>query len=307
MQLRHLLSIKDLEANQIQSVFQRAALLKDRGFAPIRYHQATALVFAENSTRTRVSFERASQELGKPVVNLQPEQSSLEKGESLLDTLENIGALQCDLAIIRCTDEKLLRDTAAESPMAIINAGDGAREHPTQALLDLFTLWDGMAKRDWDRLRKLKVAIVGDLIRSRVARSWAELAVRMDLAVDFVSPASWKPQSWDCKFSWSDEFKPRLAEWDAVMALRVQKERFRETAGAAESEIQKYIATYQMGPADFISPQQKLLHPGPVNWGIELHQGLKSDSRSLILDQVNCGLYVRAALIEIFSSEGKKL
>jgi aspartate carbamoyltransferase catalytic subunit len=306
MQLRHLLSIKDLDADQIQSLFHQAALYKDRGFSPQRYHQATALVFAENSTRTRVSFERASQELGKPVVNLQPEQSSLEKGESLLDTLENIGALQCDLAIIRCTDEKLLRDTAAESPMAIINAGDGAREHPTQALLDLFTLWNGLAGRDWDELRRLRLAIVGDLIRSRVARSWAELAARLELKVDFISPAAWRPVTWDCPYSWSDDFKSRLGEWNAVMALRIQKERFRDTAGANEAEIQKYMALYQLGPRDFSSPEQKLMHPGPVNWGIELHQSLKNDPRSIILDQVNGGLFIRAALIEMYSSEGKK-
>jgi aspartate carbamoyltransferase catalytic subunit len=304
MQLRHLLSINDLEAQQIQIIFERAAEFKDHRISRGDYRKATALIFLENSTRTRISFERASQELGKPVVNLMPAQSSLEKGETLIDTLENLAALHCDLAIIRCTDEKWINEAAKESPISILNAGDGTREHPTQALLDLFTLWNIKSGRDWAALRKLRIAIVGDLLHSRVAQSWSLLAQKMDLEVEFFSPKAWKPQGWPGSFRWSDRFRPRIAEFDVVMALRVQKERLRgsEKSGAKE---EAFVSHFQIAARD-LKEHQSLMHPGPVNWGVELHENLQKDPRSLILDQVNVGLYLRAALVETYSTERKK-
>jgi len=302
MQLRHLLSIKDLEASEIFQLCERARHFQSDGFVRFEYVQASANLFIENSTRTRVSFERACQLLGKSVVNISPEKSSLEKGESLLDTLRNLKELSCDLAIIRITDENLLQETAKDSPISIINAGDGTREHPTQALLDLYTIWQNLCGGEWDKLRGLKIGIMGDLLRSRVAQSWHELGKLLGLNLFFYSPAPWKPTQWQGKFQWSAKFKDELPSLDVINALRVQRERIHNSVDAI-SEINNFISHFQIRASDLDGGPIFLMAPGPVNWGVELSDSLGSYKNSLVMKQVNSGLYLRAAVIEKYSTE----
>ncbi len=302
------MSIQDLKPTEIPKIFERARSIKDDYFAkreasPSHFQKATALIFLENSTRTRISFTRACQIISKPFVQF-PDKSSLSKGESFEDTLANLESLECDQLVIRCTEENLLQRVAQSSPLSIINGGDGTREHPTQALLDLFTLWMGPAGGSLEKLKKLHIGIMGDLLHSRVARSWGRLAAALDLKVQFFSPEEWRPKTWDFAHEWQPDLDPYLKDLDAVMSLRVQKERFDEQEVRRDS-VTAFSKKFQLTEEKLNqSGKPWLLHPGPVNWGIELSEELRSYKKSLILDQVQGGVFLRAAVIELFSKEG---
>jgi aspartate carbamoyltransferase catalytic subunit len=288
---RHLLSVDDLSDSEISQLCTKALKEPPRAERIDPRKPAVGLIFMEPSTRTRTSFERAAQRLGRPTIHLTAEDSSLTKGETVQDTLANLASLNVSSCVIRFSHDFAAADLRHHRLVSVINAGDGTREHPTQALLDLCTLQKVFGA---ERLKGLKLAIVGDLRHSRVAASWARLAPRMGIDLTLVAPAEWAPTSWGAKIPLSSEGRSALKSQDVVMALRVQKERM---ASVDMSVVDRYIRDFRIHASD-LGPQQKLMHPGPVNWGVELSLETQEDPRTLILEQVRCGLDLRAALLD---------
>jgi aspartate carbamoyltransferase catalytic subunit len=288
---RHLLSVDDLSDSEILKICERALKDPPRATQIDPRKAAVGLIFMEPSTRTRTSFERAAQLLGRPTIHLTADDSSLTKGETVQDTLANLASLDVSCCVIRFSHDFAAADLRDHRLVSVINAGDGTREHPTQALLDLCTLMKVYGSAG---LKGLKLAIVGDLRHSRVAASWARLAPRMGIDLTFVAPAEWAPSGWGSKIPLSSEGRTALKGQDAVMALRVQKERM---PSVDIGVVERYVRDFRISPSD-LGPHQKLLHPGPVNWGIELSLETQNDPRTLILEQVSCGLAVRSVLLE---------
>ncbi|MBS1984413.1 MAG: hypothetical protein JST16_09580 [Bdellovibrionales bacterium] len=257
---------------------------------------AVGLLFTEPSTRTRISFERAAQRLGRSTILVDAKTTSLEKGETMADTLLNLRALGVGTFVIRTPETGSLEELRAIEDIGLVNAGDGIGEHPTQALLDFATI---LAARggDVNKLQGLKLGILGDLKRSRVARSWSQLAPRFGIELVLISPGDWKPDWMTSAHRWTDDKRSALGELDILMALRIQKERM--VANQAQG-TDDFVRRFHVSAAD-LHPRQKLMHPGPVNWGIELAEDLKSDPRSLILAQVEMGLGVRSAVLEFLT------
>jgi len=300
MGIRHYIGISDFTAEEIFQITW-TALAKPPPVRALDANQgAVALVFKEPSTRTRVSFELAAQRLGWPFVFFQQKESSLSKGETLEDTVRNLHALGVGTFVIRTSETGGLEACRKLNLGPVVNAGDGVGEHPTQALLDLATLLDSVG---WDQSKvcKLKVGILGDLRRSRVAHSWALLSEKLGMKLVLMSPQEWKP-SWAGNIEWASD-KAAIRDLDVLMVLRVQKERGGEST-AENAVAESFVRDFQVRPID-LSPVQKLMHPGPVNWGVELSPEFLDDPRSLILKQVKNGLFVRATLLDWLRRESR--
>lgn len=300
-QTNQLLRISDLSAKELKSLLDKAyrsfkakKIVRRRG-APL----PVGLVFAESSTRTRVSFERAARSLGMEPYLLESSSSSLAKGEDLTDTVLNLKALGIENFVVRtASTEQLL--ALRKLSVGVLNGGDGVGEHPSQALLDLLCLLKH-CKGSWKRLLALKLTIVGNLSHSRVANSWIALAQTLGLQLCLVSPKGWAPAQKTPY--WTDDLKKGLAGADVVMALRVQNERLSE--GGSGVNLEDYIKRYQVDQR--LLAGRPLMHPGPINWGVELAETLRDYENSLILDQVRCGLYLRATLLnELIASRQKQ-
>lgn len=291
--MKHLIRIEDLSVEEIKSLVSRA--LSNPPFNDRREQRnpAVALIFLEPSTRTRISFERACQNLSLDYVLLDAKGSSMEKEETLADTLLNLRSMGINIFVIRTKEERAFPELKALGNLHLINAGEGKISHPTQALLDLCTLvsvWGG-----FEKVSSKTLTIFGDLKHSRVARSWAELAPKVGIKLQFCAPAHAFPVEWGSEFEKFEDKNAALKNSDAVMALRVQKERH-VTNGAAHN-WSDYPEKFQIHPND-LRADQFLLHPGPVNWGVELHPEFQKDSRSLILYQVKMGIYLRATVLD---------
>ena len=290
--MKKIISVDDLSETEIADLCVRAA----RGEAPTpapNARHAVGLIFMEPSTRTRTSFERAAHKLGLRTVLIDAKGTSIDKGESLEDTLLNLQALDVNPFVVRTPHTGSLDKVRELEGVALVNGGDGVGEHPSQALLDLTTL---LQLRDFEprRLRGLKLGILGDLKRSRVARSWSRLAPRFGIELTFISPASWRAD-WIEGFRWTDRKAEALPELDVLMCLRVQKERME--SGALAEGI-SFARDFHVHPRE-LSERQRLFHPGPVNWGIELSAEFRTDDpRSLVLEQVRNGLAVRSLILE---------
>ena len=297
MALRHVLSIDDLKDSDLDLLSQKALAFNPAAQAPLNplAKAPVALIFLEPSTRTRMSFERAAQITSRRHVFMEAKGSSVEKGESLVDTLKNLNALGLKFFVIRTPHTGSLAELKKLEFARVINAGDGVGEHPTQALLDLCTLLEQRNGR-LGSLKGFRLGILGDLKRSRVAKSWSLLAARLGMELTLVSPASWKPVDWPgaSSLAWSDDKKGALTDLDALIVLRVQKERM---LTLDPEELSDFTQRFQLIPTD-LTDKQLLLHPGPVNWGVELHEAWSHDRRSLILHQVAMGLRLRASLLE---------
>lgn len=239
-----------------------------------------AFLFFEASTRTRMSFELAAHRLGFNIISLEGSKgSSIEKGETLLDTVLNVAAMKPDFMVIRSGDDLDLNNLNLGFP--IINAGWGKVEHPSQALLDVLTL-----KQKWGNLSGKKVLILGDSRYSRVVGSHVELAKKLDYEVRFFGPEQMLRER-----SHFTDLHEALSWCDAVMALRVQKERHQEEL--------EYSDKYALTPESLKSLKANswILHPGPMNYGVEVFNGILNEPRSLILKQVENGVYVRMSII----------
>jgi aspartate carbamoyltransferase catalytic subunit len=304
---RHLLGIEELSPADIDVVLERA----EHWFALSRQTVKKASVlqgrtivnlFFEASTRTRTSFEMASQRLGADVVNVNPSISSVTKGETLLDTAKNLEAMRADLFVLRHTSSGAPAFLAKRlGNVAMVNAGDGAHEHPTQGLLDAFTI-----RRAKGRLDGLVVAICGDIAHSRVARSNALLLGKKGAEVRLCALKTMMPMGAETLGA-TVRVMPRLENAvdgaDVVMMLRVQTERF---GGAMMSTTREYGRTFGLNALMLAraKPDAIVMHPGPINRGVELDTRIADSNRSVILDQVEAGVAVRMAVLELLLTSG---
>lgn len=297
----HLIGIDSLNAAEIGIILDLADYyadrLDDRSFKPDILRGAIVLtLFFEDSTRTRVSFEMAAKRLGADVVNMDIRTSSMNKGESLTDTIQTLVAgIDPDAIVVRHSEYGAPQFISKLVKCPVINAGDSYREHPTQALLDALTL-----RRHFGRLEGLRVAICGDIAHSRVASSNMILLRKMGAEVNIVAPPYLKPEKFPAEgINAFDNMKDGLAGCDAVMMLRNQKERMQ--SGLIESDdafFRDYGLTYDK--LAYAKPHAVVMHPGPMNRGVEIDGGVADDLEcSLILEQVRNGVPTRMAVMDL--------
>ncbi len=291
--MRHLLAIKDLDRKGIEAILDRAESFAEVGRRDIKkvptLHGRTVVsLFYESSTRTSASFELAAKRLSADLISLKAAGSSVDKGESLKDTCATLSAYDPAAIIIRHPYAGAAQLVADWSEAAVVNAGDGKHEHPSQALLDLFTL-----RRRLDSLEGKRIWIVGDVLHSRVARSNLIAFQAMGAEVTVCGPPALIPRGIEqlgCEVSHSLE---RLGEADVVYALRLQRERMAESFVPS---IREYAAHFQIDSRR-LGPRQLLMHPGPVNRGVELSGEVIDSPQSLMTEQVASGLVVRMAIL----------
>lgn len=309
---KSLLHLSQFSEDEIVSLFEEAKRLQeyskshpDGDFADILgsiKKGVVALLFFENSTRTRMSFESAVHNLAlKPLLLDAHSGSSLHKGETPEDTILNIASMDPKAVVIRCGDRLDLDSISQKIKMPIINAGWGAKGHPTQALLDLFTLWRERP------LKGTRLMIVGDILHSRVASSHFEIFERLGVEIAGCGPQVFKPVQEPIvegtktratsELKWFNDLNEGLNWCDVVIALRVQTERHSAHVNFFSEDFRSQYGI-NLEKMKLLKPDGLLLHPGPVNWGIELDREILSDPRVRILQQVNNGLYLRMALLK---------
>ncbi|MCW5723858.1 MAG: aspartate carbamoyltransferase catalytic subunit [Maricaulaceae bacterium] len=304
---RNLLSIADLNPLDAEILFSRASHWLEAIRTANRKKDAlkglTQInLFFEPSTRTQASFEIAGKRLGADVVNFSAASSSAKKGESLADTVRNLAAMQADILVVRHPAAGAAAHVAALTNAAVVNAGDGMHEHPTQALLDAFAL-----TRRLGGLGGRRVLIVGDILHSRVARSNVQLLNLLGAEVRLCAPPTLTPVG---AAGWGAQVFTRLDEalegCDAVMALRLQRERM---AGGLIPSEREYFRFWGLTHKrlDAAAPDAVVMHPGPMNRGVEIDGALADDeARSLILDQVEVGAALRMAVLELLGENARK-
>jgi aspartate carbamoyltransferase catalytic subunit len=301
--MKHLLSINDLsydEAVQILDTAQELARVSDGPMKKLPTLRGRTIVnlFYEDSTRTRISFEAAAKRLSADVINFSAKGSSVSKGESLKDTALTLQAMGADAVIIRHSASgaaKRLADSEWTSG-SVVNAGDGTHEHPSQALLDSFTIRRHLAHGGKD-LAGIKVAIVGDVLHSRVARSNVLLLDKLGAKVFLVAPPTLLPvgvEKWPATVSY--DFDSVLPEVDAVMMLRIQMERMSDSFFPSAREYSRYFGLNHERLAK-LKPTAIVMHPGPMNRGLEITAESADSARSVIVEQVSNGISVRMAIL----------
>jgi aspartate carbamoyltransferase catalytic subunit len=292
--MRHLLAIGDLERADIERIMERAEGFAEVGRRDIKKvptlrGRTIVNLFYESSTRTSSSFELAAKRLSADVVSVKSTGSSVDKGESLKDTIATLGAYGPEAIVIRSPHAGAAQLVARWSDAAVINAGDGKHEHPSQALLDVYTL-----RRRMGSLEGKRIWIVGDVLHSRVARSNVLAFRMMGAEVTVCGPPTLIPRDVEaalgCRVSYELD---GLEEADVIYALRMQRERMRESFVPS---IREYAARYQID-ARRLTPRQLLMHPGPVNRGVELSGEVIDGPNSLVTEQVESGLVVRMAVL----------
>jgi aspartate carbamoyltransferase catalytic subunit len=300
--MRHLLGIEDLSREEIEAILDRAESFAEVGRRDIKKvptlrGRTVVSLFYESSTRTSSSFELAAKRLSADLVSIKSAGSSVDKGESLKDTVATLTAYDPAAIVIRHPYAGAAQLVAEWGEAAVVNAGDGKHEHPSQALLDLFTL-----RRRFDSLEGKRIWIVGDVLHSRVARSNLVAFRAMGAEVTVCGPPALIPrgiEAMGCKVARSLD---RLGEADVVYALRLQRERMRESFVPS---IREYAARFQIDSRR-LGPRQLLMHPGPVNRGVELSGEVIDSPQSLITEQVASGLVVRMAILyELLASGGE--
>lgn len=301
--MRHLLSIADLSKVESINILDTAELLSRASDGPMKKlptlrGKTIVNLFAEDSTRTRISFEAAAKRLSADVINFSAKGSSVSKGESLKDTAQTLQAMGADAVIIRHNASGAAHTLAANQWMtgSVINAGDGTHEHPSQALLDAFTIRKHLAHGAQD-LSGLHVAIVGDVLHSRVARSNVLLLSQLGATVTLVAPPTLLPvgvETWPVNISYS--LDDVIETVDAVMMLRLQLERMSEIFFPNAREYSRYFAL-NSDRVRVMKPNAIIMHPGPMNRGLEITAESSDSARSVILDQVKNGVSVRMAIL----------
>lgn len=303
---KHLLGLEDLSAEEIDEILETAApckeiIQREIKKLPTLRGRTVVTLFYEPSTRTRISFELAAKWLGADTVNVAVSTSSVQKGENFVDTVRTIEALGADFIILRhsMAGTPLLLSRSVTT-CRVINAGDGAHEHPTQALLDLFTL-----KERCGRIRGLKVAIVGDIMHSRVAKSNIYGLRKLGAEVTVVGPPTLIPKGIEeLGVRVEVDLDRALREVDAVNVLRIQLER--QQKGLFPS-LREYTRLYGLTKErlDRVSRELIVMHPGPANLGVEITEEAATDHRSVITTQVTNGVAVRMALLYLMNGGGK--
>ncbi|MGH9816726.1 MAG: aspartate carbamoyltransferase catalytic subunit [Candidatus Acidiferrales bacterium] len=292
-----LLGIEPLTAAQIEFLLEQSKPFQKFNAQPLKKlatlrGRTVVLAFFEPSTRTRVSFATAAARLGADAMNLQAEASSVRKGESMLDTVATLDAMKPDLFVVRHSSAGAPHMVADFLEIPVINAGDGWHEHPTQGLLDALTIRDRKGRLD------LNVTILGDILHSRVARSNIALLGKFGARITLCGPAMWLPKESELlapKVRCEPNIAHALEDADVVLVLRVQKERMHEPP----LPIEDYILRYQLTPARLAQarPGAIVLHPGPMNRGLEIDPAVADGPQSCVLEQVTNGLAVRMALL----------
>ncbi|MST00115.1 MAG: aspartate carbamoyltransferase catalytic subunit [Pedosphaera sp.] len=302
---KHLLDIESLSATELTTLLDTAKAFKAVGERAIKKVPAlrgktVVNLFIEPSTRTRISFELAAMRLSADVINFSAEASSFKKGETLKDTARNLEALNADVIIIRHAASGAPHFLSRVVNSNIINAGDGAHEHPTQALLDTFTVRERKGK-----IAGLNVTILGDILYSRVARSNIWALTKLGAKVTLCGPSTLVPRVFEqmgCRVTHNVE--EAIAGADVINLLRIQHERQRK---AMFPSLGEYTSLFGLTKARFarIKPDAMIMHPGPINRGVEIDSDVADCSRSVILEQVTNGLAVRmAALFLVCGGKG---
>jgi len=301
--MRHLLSIADLTKSDALSILNTAETLSRASDGPMKKlptlrGRTIVNLFAEDSTRTRISFEAAAKRLSADVINFAAKGSSLSKGESLKDTAQTLQAMGADAVIIRHSASGAAHTLAQGQWMSgsVINAGDGTHEHPSQALLDAFTIRKHCAHGN-DDLTGLRVAIVGDILHSRVARSNVLLLSMLGAQVILVAPPTLLPigvQSWPATISY--DLDSVIESVDAIIMLRIQIERMTEMYLPNAGEYARFFGL-NMDRLARMKPHSIVMHPGPMNRGLEISSESADSARSVIVEQVKNGVSVRMAIL----------
>jgi len=303
LKAEHLLGIRDLAAEDIGIILEWADHFKEIINRPIKKVPTLrditiANVFFENSTRTRLSFELAQKRLSADVINFSAASSSVKKGETLIDTVNNILAMKVDMVVMRHPEPGAARFLAEHVKSKVINAGDGTHEHPTQALLDAFSLQEKLGD-----LAGKKIAIVGDITHSRVAISNIHCLIKLGAKVKVCGPTTLIPKHMKSMgVEVSHDLDETLAWCDAVNMLRIQLER---QADAFFPSLRDYILRFQLNSErlSMLDKELVILHPGPINRGVEITTEVADSKQSVILDQVENGVAVRMAVIFLLAQQ----
>ena len=301
---RDLLSLHDLSREDVVHVLDTAEAFFEVSRRPVRKvptlrGKTVINLFYEASTRTRTSFEIAGKRLSADTVNMSVANSSVKKGETLYDTCKTLEAMHPDLVVMRHSASGAARYVASKLRCGVINAGDGMHAHPTQALLDAFTI-----RKKLGRLEGLRVAICGDIAHSRVARSNCVLLRRFGCEVRVVGPRTLIPPRFGEAFDVDvfHDLHRGLDGCDVVMCLRIQRERLGE---ALLPSLREYSRTFGVSEAALAhaKPEAIVMHPGPMNRGVEIDPGVADGPRSVVLDQVESGVAVRMALLYLLAAD----
>lgn len=302
---KDLLGLRELSAEEIRLLLSAAESFREISLRPIKKVPAlrgktVVNLFFEPSTRTRTSFELAAKRLSADIVNISTSASSLAKGETILDTIKNLEALKVDIIVIRHAAAGVPHLIAKHAYASVINAGDGAHEHPTQALLDLVTI-----KEKKGHIEQLRVSIIGDIAHSRVARSNIWGLTKLGAAVTVCGPPTLIPphiEELGVRVTWDIEHAIRDA--DVLMLLRIQHER---QEAALVPSLREYRLRYGIDRERLAraKPEVLIMHPGPINRGVELDSSVADGPYSVILDQVTNGLAVRMAVLYLVSGAAK--
>lgn len=306
--LRHVLDLKGVTAPEISSLLDTAEAFFEVSRRPVRKvptlrGKTIINLFYESSTRTRTSFELAGKRLSADTVNMSVATSSVSKGESLYDTCKTLEAMHPDVVVVRHSASGAPHYIAKNMGCSVVNAGDGMHAHPTQALLDAFTI-----RRSKGTLEGLKVTICGDVAHSRVARSDCRLLRKFGCDVRVVGPRTLVPrhfaEAFDVKVF--DEMEPALEGADVVMMLRIQRERLAE---ALLPSLREYARTFGLDDKRlaFAKDDAIVMHPGPMNRGVEITPEVADGPRSRVLDQVEAGVAVRMAVLYRLAADTSEL
>jgi len=294
--MQHLVDTEQLNLDQIRAIFEDARRFKAKLPPPLLEGRLLMTLFFEASTRTRSSFEVAAKRLGAEIVHLDPSRSSTKKGETLEDTFANLCAMEPDGVIIRHSENDTPSRLAEMEMVPVINAGAGNYAHPTQALLDLYTLWEWFE----GDLEGRKVAIVGDIVNSRVAASDIRLFRRFGLELHLVAPKPFMPVT---ELPRHEKLEEILDEVEVIISLRAQLERHKKPIFEDYAEYARHycITGERLGDRGIL-----VMHPGPVMRNIDISDAILDDPRSMVLDQVRNGVYVRMAVLKLLLLDSKK-
>lgn len=292
--LKHLLTVEALTDQEVMGLIRRAQQFKQGArWTPRKDQYFVSNLFFENSTRTHKSFEVAEKKLGLDVIDFDAKTSSVQKGETLYDTVLTMSALGVDVAVIRHGDENYYDELiqSKTNQCSIVNGGDGSGQHPTQCLLDLMTIY-----QEFNHFNGLKVAIAGDITHSRVAKSNMQMLKRLGAEVFFSGPEEWYDESFDVYGTYRplDELVPEV---DVMMLLRVQHERHDGQESFSKEEYhEKYGLTIERGRK--LQKHAIIMHPAPVNRDVEIADSLVESLQSRIVPQMTNGVYIRMAILE---------
>lgn len=302
LSIKHLFGLQGVSRSDIRTILDTAVefrQLLDRPVKKVPSLRGLTIVnlFFENSTRTRTSFELAEKRLSADIVNFSSSNSSVQKGETLLDTLKNIEAMKIDVVVVRHKGTGVPQFLAEHSGAIVLNAGDGAHEHPTQALLDMLTI-----EQKLGTLEGKRIAIVGDIRHSRVARSDSWGMTTLGASVTLCGPSTLLPR-YRADFpnvTWETDVRRAVRGADAVIALRLQKERMEDSLLPSLREYRNYFGVTEEVLA-LASDKALIMHPGPINRGVELDSEVADGEHSVILSQVTNGVAVRMSALYLLS------